>query len=94
MIDSECRARLVDFGLAAVIDESTSMTTSAVAAINGAARWMAPELLFPGMFGFTGVLKKQLPSKDTDIYAIGMTILEVGAHPYPLSILNSPLGRL
>ena len=46
---------------------------------------MAPELLFPDRFGFTGKLAKQLPSKDTDIYAIGMTILEVSAHtPFPI----------
>ena len=38
---------------------------------------MAPELVFPDAFGYTGKLAKQLPSKETDIYAIGMTILEV-----------------
>ena len=43
---------------------------------------MAPELLYPDNFEFTGEFQKQLPSKDTDIYAIGMTILEVGARPY------------
>ena len=44
---------------------------------------MAPELLDPEGFGFTGKLENQLPSEDTDIYAIGMTILEVSAHPPP-----------
>ena len=43
---------------------------------------MAPELLLPEEFGFIGMLQKQLPSKDTDIYAIGMTILEVIARPF------------
>ena len=38
---------------------------------------MAPELLYPDMFEFTGRFEKQLPSKGTDTYAIGMTILEV-----------------
>ena len=42
---------------------------------------MAPELLLPENFGFTGKLRKQLPSQSTDIYAIGMTILEVSVHP-------------
>ena len=41
---------------------------------------MAPELLFPEEFGFSGELLKQLPSRSTDIYAIGMTILEVSAY--------------
>ena len=77
MIDSERRARLADFGLATIIDGSTNRGTAAASVMKSAARWMAPELLFPEMFGFTGGLKKQLPSKDTDIYAIGMTILEV-----------------
>jgi len=45
--------------------------------MKGTTRWMAPELFFPDKFGYTGKLVKQLPSKETDIYAIGMTILEV-----------------
>ena len=54
---------------------------------------MAPELLLPEVFGFTGKFEKQLPSKDTDIYAIGMTILEVSARRYILKSLNPPPGR-
>jgi len=54
---------------------------------------MAPELLFPDRFGFTGKLTKQLPSKYTDMYAIGMTILEVSARPFPFGILDSLPGR-
>ena len=54
---------------------------------------MAPELLLPEVFGFTGKFEKQLPSKDTDIYAIGMTILEVSARLYILELLYSPSGR-
>ena len=80
MIDSQCRARLGDFGLATIVDESTSRTTSAVGRKQGTVRWMAPELLYPDIFDFTGTFEKQLPSKDTDIYAIGMTIFEVGTH--------------
>lgn len=41
------------------------------------ARWMAPELIVPERFKFVGEPLKQLPSKSSDIYAIGMTILEV-----------------
>ena len=92
MIDSKCRARLGDFGLAAVVDESTR-TTATGGVFRGTDRWMAPELLLPEEFGFTGKLKKQLPSKDTDIYGIGMTILEVSARHYLLKILNSSPGR-
>ena len=88
LIDSECRARLADFGLAAIVDETTSRTTAADNKLKGTTRWMAPELFFPDKFGFIGKLAKQLPSKETDIYAIGMTILEVNVHPWPSRILN------
>jgi serine/threonine protein kinase len=74
LIDSGYSARLADFGLATIIDEST---TTGGHEIRGTTRWMAPELLFPEHFGFIGDSQKRLPSKDTDIYALGMTILEV-----------------
>ena len=93
LIDSEYRARLADFGLAAIVDETASRTTAADGKSRGTTRWMAPELLFPDMFGFTGKFTKQLPSKDTDIYAIGMTIIEVSARFFLSKILNSPPGR-
>jgi len=84
---------LADFGLAAVVDESTNRTTATGGEFRGTTRWMAPELLLPEVFGFTGKFEKQLPSKDTDIYAIGMTILEVSARRYILKSLNPPPGR-
>ena len=93
LIDSECRARLADFGFAAIVDEPTSRTTTADNKLKGTTRWMAPELFFPDKFGFIGELEEQLPSKGTDIYAIGMTIFEVSVHPWRLRMLNSPLGR-
>ena len=61
LIDSECRARLADFGLAAIVGETTSRTTAADGKLKGTIRWMAPELLFPDIFGFTGKFAKQLP---------------------------------
>jgi len=72
---------LADFGLAVIVDDITSKNTAADQRLGGTTRWMAPELFLPDKFGFTGKFRKQLPSKDTDIYAIGMTILEVSAHP-------------
>ena len=84
---------MADFGLAMIVDESTSRTTVAADAMKGTTRWMAPELLDHEVFGFIGKLRRQLPSKDTDVYAIGMTILEVSARPCPLNILNLSLNR-
>ena len=94
MIDSQHRARLADFGLAAIVSESTRGTTTIVGRGQGTIRWMAPELLYPDNFGFTGKFAKQLPSKDTDIYAIGMTILEVSARPCSLETQISHPDRL
>jgi len=45
--------------------------------MGGTIRWMAPEMMYPGMFDFDSRCGKQLPSRSTDIYALGMTILEV-----------------
>ena len=61
--------------------------------MKGTIRWMAPELLLPENFGFTGKLRKQLPSQSTDIYAIGMTVLEVSAH-LPAGASGPHLSRL
>jgi len=91
LIDSEYRARLADFGLAAlvdfgltaIVDEMTGRPTAADGKLRGTAQWMAPELAYPSDFGFTGELRKRLPSKDTDTYAIGMTIFEVITGYYP-----------
>ena len=77
MVDSNYCARVADFGLAVVVEESTSRE------LRGTTRWMAPELMDPARFGFTGASLKQLPSKSTDVYAIGMMILEVSAYLYP-----------
>ena len=70
---------MADFRLATVFDESIDWTTNTRGAFRGTIWWMAPELLLPEEFGFTGKFEKLLPSKNTDIYAIGMTILEVNA---------------
>ena len=77
LIDPMYSARLADFGLATVIDESTAGSTTGGRGTKGTTRWMAPEMLHPDLFDFLGDMHKQLPSKSTDIYALGMTILEV-----------------
>jgi len=75
---------VADFGLAAIIEETSSSITAVDSKLKGTTRWMAPELFFPDRFGFTGEFANQIPSKDTDIYATGMTILEVitGCPPF------------
>lgn len=76
LIDPSHSARLADFGLTTIIDESTAGSTVGHRP-RGTIRWMAPEMLYPEHFEFPGKLQKRLPSKSTDVYALGMTILEV-----------------
>ena len=68
---------MADFGLAVVVEESITHE------LKGTPRWMAPELMDPETFGFTDESLKQLPSKSTDIYAIGMTIFEASICLHP-----------
>ena len=67
---------MADFGLAIVVEETISNE------LKGTTRWMAPELMDPERYGFIGESQKQLPSKSTDMYAIGMTVLEVSVYFY------------
>lgn len=76
-----------------VIDESTANNRE----MRGTIRWMAPELMHPEGFGFTNEDQKRLPSRNTDTYALGMTILEVRAFTFLLpciEIMYGPLCRL
>ena len=77
LVDSGCSARLADFGLAMIIDESTVGSATGGHETRGTTRWMAPELLYPEHYGFPDDRQKRPPSKGTDIYALGMVILEV-----------------
>lgn len=63
-----------------ITGESTTGSVAGNDELKGTVRWMAPELLLPEEFGFAGKFLKQLPSMSTDIYAIGMTMLEVSAY--------------
>ena len=75
LIDSSHSARLADFGLTTIIDESTVEST-VTHGPRGTIRWMAPEMLHPGCFEFPGKFQKRPPSRSTDVYALAMTILE------------------
>lgn len=76
LINSEFRACLADFGLAAIVETSSVQGYSSQQA-GGTIRWMAPEILDPKKYGYAEGALRKLPSKSTDIYALGMTILEV-----------------
>ena len=71
-----------------VIDESAAGSVVGNNGTRGTVRWMAPELMYPDKFGFTTECQIRLPSRGTDIYALGMTIFEVRSFqsPVPSSI--------
>lgn len=68
-------ACLADFGFTAIVDgPSLAMESGMSVGGGGTINFMAPELLAPSRFGLDGCA----PSKEADIYAIGMTIYQVG----------------
>ena len=58
-----------------VHDPTLGMESSKSAASGGTVLFMAPELLVPARFG----LRRCRPSKEADIYAMGMVIYQVCA---------------
>jgi len=77
LIDPRRSALLADFGLTMIIDESTIGSTTGGHELRGTTRWMAPEILLPEDYRFSDGCQRRLPSTSTDIYALGMTTLEV-----------------
>jgi hypothetical protein len=54
--------------------ETADITTSTDGGTKGTYRWMGPELFYPDDFG----LPKFQLTKESDCYAFGMVIYEVG----------------
>ncbi|TFK45805.1 kinase-like protein [Heliocybe sulcata] len=78
LIDDGGHARLADFGLARISDQTTGSTMSRRR--DGTMKWMAPELLFPPRHGVGP--QRTFP---TDIYAYGGVCIEIltGESPFP-----------
>lgn len=77
LVDGNGVPKIADFGLSRVKDFQASLTGTTSAGARGSLRWQAPELLSPEMFGGSG--KHTFAS---DIYALGMTLLEVSDKQY------------
>ena len=52
---------------------NTVLFSESVVSLGGTLRWMSPELLDPTQFGSKGHL-----TRESDCYALGMVIYEVG----------------
>lgn len=76
MVDEEGNPRLSDFGLARVEPIQAAIAIAgSMSHSGGNPRWLAPELIFPGLFNGTGET-----TRESDVYAFGMTALEVCLH--------------
>lgn len=71
LINDEGEAQLADFGLSSLGD-GIAGTSSSLLNSAGNPRWLAPELMFPDLFNGSGKT-----TRETDVYAFGMTALEV-----------------
>jgi serine/threonine protein kinase len=69
------KAILADFGFTRV----ASLTMKVSSEDSGTVSFTAPELIHPTKFG----LEKGLPSKEADIYALGMTVYQVLTGQWP-----------
>jgi len=69
LIDGNKSARIADFGLTSVLRHHSISISMTAPAWGGTIRWMAPELYD----------EKSSPSKESDIYALGMVVYEVGS---------------
>ena len=75
-MDELGHARLAEFGLASISNETRSFNPSAVGNMKETARWMAPELLGSRFLDPNATLS----TKASDIYAFGMVVIEVIAY--------------
>lgn len=70
LVDEKGIVRLADFGLMTILIEHSSIPLSASAVSSaGTVRWMSPELLFG---------RNSPPTRQSDCYALGMVVYEVG----------------
>jgi len=86
LVNGEGIAQLADFGLSTVGD-ATIATVSSISNSAGNPRWLAPELMFPDKFNGSG-----RSTRESDVYAFGMTALELFTGKAPFFEL--PLAAL
>ena len=84
LIDNTSAARVADFGLMSMTDLSTILLSETDVS-GGTLCWMSPELLDPKSFDSGG-----RPTRESDCYALGMVIYEVGWLPSSQWSLTHP----
>jgi len=79
LVDNNGHAYLAGFSLLAAVSDLPTIISSTVE--SGMARWMSPERLSPKEFG----LEDGRPTRESDCYALGMTIYEVLSGEVPFA---------
>ena len=84
LIDGDGNPRICDYGLAFIIEPSefTSIKTA------GACRWTAPEIMNPPEDTTSTNDSLALFTKESDIYAFAMTVIEVNEIHFDPSMLR------
>ncbi|KAL5478414.1 hypothetical protein ACEPAI_2598 [Sanghuangporus weigelae] len=80
LVDDSGSPRIADFGLARLVNAGTLTVGTG---ISGTLRWMAPELVHPSVHGGDGHVNEK-----SDIYAFGMTCLEIYLRELPFHNLT------
>ena len=98
LINKDRQACLADFGLSTITGVTTNAGTSRASLISseslmsfiegGTRRWMSPEILDPERFGIPKS-EDNRPTRQSDCYALGMVIYEVGVRPMMLVAVHS-----
>jgi len=104
LINGDRRACIADFGLSTITGVATAAGASRASLISndtlmsftggGTRRWMSPELLHPERFGMPES-EDNRPTKQSDCYALGMVVYEVGVWfaNLPLRMINRRYPR-
>ena len=88
LVDEHGAPRISDFGLARLKDTSTTQSWTTTG--GGSWRWLSPELVNAAQFGGDG-----RPTVESDLWAYGMTCLEVSSeYDNLLALLNPAIVTL
>jgi len=104
LVNKDRRACIGDFGLSTITGVTTHATAgpgdSQVSLVSidslmsftggGTRRWMSPELLDPERFGMPES-EDNRPTRQSDCYALGMVIYEVGARVRKFTVVDNQL---
>ena len=100
LVNKDRRACIGDFGLSTITGIATRATARAsqaslisndsLVSFTGGGGWMSPELLDPERFGMPES-EVNRPTRQSDCYALGMVIYEVGARVSGFIVVDSQL---